>query len=207
MTTAAAYNGAMLSLVNPAWTPEPWVAPVLSLLILAFAPSEVIYRRHGNIKSREDGTSSSWILTSTLVNVGMFILFCSNGIGTIHWQPVAVACVGLIMATTGVFLRYGAIFTLGRYFTSAVMVQPEQTIIQKGPFRFIRHPGYAGALLFGLGAALACANAAAAIFFLVSHGLAFRYRVTLEEGVMLTHFGQAYADYQRRTWRFFPFLY
>jgi protein-S-isoprenylcysteine O-methyltransferase Ste14 len=29
----------------------------------------------------------------------------------------------------------------------------------------------------------------------------------LEEGVLLAHFGDAYAAHQRRTWRFFPFLY
>jgi len=197
----------MFSLVNPAWCPAPWVATVLSLLILAFAPSEVIYRKHGNIKSPEDGTSSSWILTSTLVNVGMFIVFCSNGIGTILWQPMTVATLGLTVAAIGVCLRYAAIVTLGRFFTSAVMVQPDQTVIQRGPFRFIRHPGYAGALLFGLGGALACTNAAAALFCLISHGLAFRYRVSLEEGVLLSHFGEAYAAYQRRTWRFVPFLY
>lgn len=199
--------GAMLSLVDPAWTPAPWVAVILSLQILAFAPSEVIYRKHGNITSPEDGTSSSWILTSTLVNVGVFILCCSHGIGTIHRHPVPVACLGLALATVGIVLRYGAIVTLGRFFTSAVMVQAEQTIVQTGPFRLLRHPGYAGALLFGVGAALACANLASALFFLSSHGLAFRYRVSLEEGVLLAHFGDAYADYQRRTWRFIPFIY
>lgn len=197
----------LISLVNPAWTPNPWAAVVLSVLILAFAPSEVIYRKHGNIKSAEDRHSSWIILTSTFVNVGAFIFFCSRGIGTIPWHAQWVSLCGLLICAVGVGMRYWAIITLGRFFTSAVMVQSDQSVIAHGPFRFIRHPGYAGALLFGVGGALACANWAAMLFFVLCHGAAFRYRVTLEEAVMLTHFGATYAAYQARTWRFLPFVY
>jgi protein-S-isoprenylcysteine O-methyltransferase Ste14 len=196
-----------ISLVNPAWTPDPWSAVWLSLMILAFAPSEVIYRRHGNITSADDRHSSGIILTSTFVTVGAFILFCSRGIGAITWHPHVVSIVGLTVTALGVALRYWAIVTLGRFFTSAVMVQADQPVVAHGPFRFIRHPGYAGALFFGVGAALTCANGAAAIFFVLCHGSAFRYRVKLEEAVMLSHFGQTYANYQARTWRFLPFVY
>ena len=197
----------MISLVNPAWTPEPWAAVVLSLLILAFAPSEVIYRRHGNIASADDHHSSGIILSSTILNVGVFILLCSQGIGTMHWHPRLVSVCGLGVTALGVGMRYWAIVTLGRFFTSAVMVQPDQPVVDHGPFRFIRHPGYAGALMFGVGAALTCTNGLVALFFLLCHGSAFRYRVTLEEAVMVGHFGAAYTAYQARTWRFLPFVY
>ena len=197
----------MISLVNPTWTPLPWMAMVLSLLILAFAPSEVIYRKHGNIASADDRHSSGFILTSTFVNVGVFILLCDHHVGTLRWHPQFVAILGLILTASGVVLRYWAIGTLGRYFTSAVMVQPGQTVVSRGPFRYIRHPGYAGALLFGAGAALTCANPLAAGFFLFCHGGVFRYRVTLEERLMLANFGPTYAEYRARTWHFFPFVY
>jgi protein-S-isoprenylcysteine O-methyltransferase len=44
---------------------------------------------------------------------------------------------------------------LGRFFTFDVAVQSGQTVVDAGPYRYIRHPSYAGALtLVGLGQAL-----------------------------------------------------
>ena len=55
-----------------------------------------------------------------------------------------------------VYLLGQAIFiwarTTNAYFSSVVRIQTErgQTVCREGPYRFVRHPGYVGGILFGL---------------------------------------------------------
>ena len=43
-----------------------------------------------------------------------------------------------------------------RFFSSVVRIQTERGhhVVQEGPYRLIRHPGYVGAILFGLATAV-----------------------------------------------------
>ena len=43
-----------------------------------------------------------------------------------------------------------------RFFSSAVRIQTDrgQHVVQDGPYRFVRHPGYVGAILLGLAGAV-----------------------------------------------------
>src|SRR5262249_15122189 len=62
--------------------------------------------------------------------------------------------VGLALMWCGIALRVWAFRTLGRYFTFTVMTSTDQPVITTGPYRFVRHPGYAGIVLVltGIGA-------------------------------------------------------
>ncbi len=43
----------------------------------------------------------------------------------------------------------------GLFFTVDVRVHPDQTVVVRGPYRFVRHPSYTGLILFvGVGLAL-----------------------------------------------------
>lgn len=44
-----------------------------------------------------------------------------------------------------------------RFFSSVVRIQTDrgQTVCKDGPYRFVRHPGYVGGLLFGMATPLA----------------------------------------------------
>jgi protein-S-isoprenylcysteine O-methyltransferase len=195
-----------LSFISASWTPEPWQATVLSLLILALLPSEYLYRHRGHNKSSMDPHSATLLHISSVVNLAVIIWAVRSGSGKITWQPALVSDIGLLMAALGVTLRYWSILTLGKFFTGAVVIQSEQQVIRRGPFRWVRHPSYAGALLFGSGCALACVSGLGAAFYLVVHGMAFWYRSKVEEAVLSEHFGDAYREYQAVTWRFFPLI-
>jgi len=45
---------------------------------------------------------------------------------------------------TGIALRQWAITTLGQCFVGHVLVQPGQAVVRSGPYRWLRHPSYAG---------------------------------------------------------------
>jgi len=70
---------------------------------------------------------------------------------TITWNRVAIYWIGIACMLLGVALRWHAIRTLGRFFTRDVAVRGDQTVVQTGPYRLIRHPAYSGTLLTLLG--------------------------------------------------------
>ena len=93
----------------------------------------------------------------------------------------AIGGVALVAMVAGLALRTWAIATLGRWFTLEVGVEPAQRLVQAGPYRLVRHPSYAGALLaFAASAVLLHAWVTAAIGTLALYR-AFRRRIDCEE--------------------------
>jgi protein-S-isoprenylcysteine O-methyltransferase Ste14 len=114
--------------------------------------------------------------------------------------------VGICCVLAGTALRWYAVATLGRYFTVNVATQAAQPVIDFGPYRYIRHPAYAGSLLALLGFALALGNWAGVLAMLILPGGAFSYRIAVEEATLLSALGEPYARYMRHTWRLIPGL-
>jgi protein-S-isoprenylcysteine O-methyltransferase Ste14 len=104
-------------------------------------------------------------------------------------------------------LRWYAIWTLGRYFTRDVAVSAEQQVVQRGPYRAIRHPAYSGTFLTMLGVGLAVTNWASLAVLLTGVLLGHLYRVHVEEKALMQTIGQPYIDYMRRTRRFIPLVF
>lgn len=112
---------------------------------------------------------------------------------------------GIAVAVFGIVLRGYAVLSLGRFFTTRVMTQPGQTVVERGPYRYIRHPSYTGALLTVLGILLCQTNwLSLACFPLALPG--FAYRMSVEENALKAALGDAYRDYMRRTKRVVPFV-
>jgi protein-S-isoprenylcysteine O-methyltransferase Ste14 len=86
-------------------------------------------------------------------------------------------------------------------------VSAGQTVVQAGPYRFIRHPAYSGSLLTVLGLGLALGNWASLAAILAGALAGYTYRVSVEERALREALGQPYLDYMRRTRRFIPFIF
>jgi protein-S-isoprenylcysteine O-methyltransferase Ste14 len=112
--------------------------------------------------------------------------------------------IGLIIA--GMALRWYAIHLLGQSFTVEVATRPGQAVVERGPYRLIRHPSYAGTLVTIIGVLVACANPVA-VLGLIPALIAYSYRVRVEERALTEGLGEAYRAYMRRTRRLIPFLY
>jgi protein-S-isoprenylcysteine O-methyltransferase len=86
---------------------------------------------------------------------------------------------GVLIMLAGFTLRVGSIVVLGRFFRRDVTIEAAQTVIRRGPYRYIRHPADAGNLLVALGFGLALANrlSIAALVALPFLGLLPRIRV------------------------------
>lgn len=83
-------------------------------------------------------------------------------------------------------------------------VRPGQALITTGPFRFIRHPIYAGLLLIFLGLELALTSWLAIL--IVPLTILVLHQARAEEQLLLAAFGEQYCSYQKHTGRFFPKL-
>ncbi len=142
--------------------------------------------------------------------VGLALNFALAGLfpaAAIPWQRTTLFLLGVICILLGVALRWFAILTLGRYFSGVVTVSPGQPVVQRGPYRLIRHPAYSGTFLTMLGLGLAMTNWASLIALLVCVFLGYFYRVRIEEAALIQTIGQPYIEYMRRTKRFIPLLF
>ena len=107
----------------------------------------------------------------------------------------------------GISLRVWANRTLGASYTRTLKTVQGQSIVSNGPYRVLRHPGYAGVLMMWLGAGVALRNWIALVFMVLFLGRAYLRRMKAEEEMLLTSIGETYRDYSRRTWRVIPFIY
>jgi protein-S-isoprenylcysteine O-methyltransferase Ste14 len=107
----------------------------------------------------------------------------------------------------GLAIRFWAIAALGRAFRTTVEVDPGQTVVSTGPYRWVRHPSYSGLLLivtgFGLGAGNWLALAICAALPLP----ALLWRIHVEEAELTAVLGDRYRAYQAHTKRLIPGLW
>jgi protein-S-isoprenylcysteine O-methyltransferase Ste14 len=118
-----------------------------------------------------------------------------------------LALAGVVLFAAGLFLRWWAIITLGRFFTVDVTIEKDHELVERGPFRVVRHPSYTGVLLAFVGFALTLHNWAALLVMLLPIFAAFIRRMNVEEEALSRALGPRYSDYMRRTKRLVPFVY
>ena len=53
---------------------------------------------------------------------------------------------GIVLMILGIILRQWSMAVLGRFFSGTVGTQEGQFVVEKGPYKYIRHPSYTGAL-------------------------------------------------------------
>ena len=140
----------------------------------------------------------------TVLSVLAAPLLNGAGIGNIAWN--LLGWVGVILAFVGVSLRIWAAKTLGRFYTRTLRILNEHSIVQEGPYQRIRHPGYLGAIVMWIGAALATLNWIAVVITSAVMLTSYYYRIRVEEEMLMAS-NAAYREYQARTWRLVPYLY
>ncbi len=114
---------------------------------------------------------------------------------------------GLATLFGGRMLRRHCWRMLGKHFTGDVKASADQPVIQQGIYRWVRHPSYTGGMLMYLGTGLALTNWLSALIISTAGGVAYLYRVRVEEQALQANLGDRYRDYMRRTKRFLPFVF
>jgi protein-S-isoprenylcysteine O-methyltransferase Ste14 len=149
-----------------------------------------------------------WIVIGLSIAAGVFVAGNSAHSTSlrVNWGPW-FTILGISLFAAGLIFRWWAIVTLGRFFTVDVTIERDHELVERGPFRWVRHPSYTGVLLAFVGWALTLRNWAAILVVLLPIFVAFVRRMNVEEDALLRALGDRYRDYMRRTKRLVPFIY
>ena len=146
-----------------------------------------------------------WVVIMASVAAGVYLARHWPAAGLPYGRGFALA--GVVLFVVGLLLRWWAIVTLGRFFTVDVTIEKDHELVERGPFRLVRHPSYTGVLLAFLGFAFSLRNWGALFAILVPIFAAFIRRMNVEEEALSRALGSRYAQYIGRTKRLVPGVY
>jgi protein-S-isoprenylcysteine O-methyltransferase Ste14 len=113
---------------------------------------------------------------------------------------------GTALLVAGSLLRRHCWRMLGAYFTGNVQTVSAQSVVDRGAYRYVRHPSYTAGIMMFLGIGIALGSwLSALVTFLASAGV-YMYRVRVEERALVEAIGQPYLDYMKSRKRFLPFI-
>lgn len=117
--------------------------------------------------------------------------------------PAAALWGGVALVAAGTALNILGRIHLGRAWGDHVVVWKDHPLVERGPYRFIRHPLYAGLIAMGAGAALVFGNPLALGLVLLVFAPAMAWRARQEERELERSL-PGYREYRRRTGMFLP---
>jgi protein-S-isoprenylcysteine O-methyltransferase Ste14 len=119
--------------------------------------------------------------------------------------PHAAHPVGLIVFILGVCYRLWAVRTLGPFYSHRVQITAQHRIVETGPYRFIRHPAYAGMIMANAGISIYFFNWVTMGAFLLLLLPAIIIRIMIEERTLFEIKG--YAEFAKLRKRLFPVIW
>ncbi len=145
--------------------------------------------------------------------VGAWLIF--NGFSRAHYPwglgmyltpgSAPFAWLGFLIVLVGLMLALWARFTLGRNWSSTVVVKQNHELVTSGPYAYVRHPIYTAFILMFLGSAL-WLGTLAALIGVVLVVVSCWIKLLQEETFMRAQFPEAYPAYERRVKRLIPFV-
>jgi len=114
--------------------------------------------------------------------------------------------VGVGLEAAGLGIRAWSMRTLGQSYSRTLRVEEAQHIVERGPYKLVRHPGYAGSLLIWTGFALTSRSLPGVAVVAGLLGVAYHQRVAAEEALLRRDL-PGYAAYTERTKRLIPFMW
>ena len=104
--------------------------------------------------------------------------------------------IAVVVAALGFAFTWWARIHIGHFWSAAVTLKADHTLIRSGPYAITRHPIYSGLLLAVLATALARGSLSGLVGFgLILLGLVLKLRQ--EEQLLNTQFGSAYDAYKK----------
>lgn len=119
--------------------------------------------------------------------------------------PAWVRWLGAGLGVASIPLLVWVHHTLGKHWSTNLILGKEHTLVTDGPYHWVRHPMYTALFGFFVGEMLVSSNGLVAV--LVVAGIAvLSARISKEEAMMIERFGDEYHAYQQRTGLLLPRL-
>ena len=106
-----------------------------------------------------------------------------------------ISLFGLIIFISGAILRRKAIATLGDNWSIRTEIKEKHTLVDRGIYKYIKHPYYLAVVLELVGACLVANAFYSIILVFLIQGPLLLIRINLEEKVLLSYFGDIYKKY------------
>jgi protein-S-isoprenylcysteine O-methyltransferase Ste14 len=154
------------------------------------------------------GTRGEWYIVAQTVFIALVFIGPRQFAGWPSWPfPSRAVClgIGIVFLLPGMAIFLAGLRKLGSNLTPLPHPKENATLVETGPYRFVRHPIYSGGILLSFGWA-----------FFTQGWFTFVYSVLLlvlfdiksrREEKCLTDAFPSYPDYQRRVRKFIPFIY
>jgi len=197
-----------------------WQAWLYSLLILVAGIGGRVWaeQRHPgllaerqNIENIKNAKAWDKVLAPLMaVSVGYTLVFVAGLDHRYDWSsefPIWLIVTGFILISLGYAFAAWALAE-NRFFSSVVRIQTDRghVVCDSGPYRFVRHPGYAGNILALFGIVLALGSVWTLIPAVVASIIAVT-RTVLEDQTLQNEL-PGYRDYARRIrYRLIPWIY
>jgi len=118
--------------------------------------------------------------------------------------PEFISWLALVIYALNLGLFAWSHHVLGANWSAGLAVKQEHTLIQVGPYKWVRHPMYTHFWVLVISQGLALDNWLVLVFGVLSWGVLYFWRVGREEAMMLREFGDAYKKYMDTTGRLLP---
>ena len=119
-----------------------------------------------------------WTATSAGTVLAVGVPFTGvDSLGT----PALAFWLGIATMLAGFCLRLVAMLALGEQFSHRVAVKDDHTVVEWGPYGWVRHPSYTGAVVTYLGIGLVTGNAVSVLAALGGALVGFGHRIVVEE--------------------------
>jgi protein-S-isoprenylcysteine O-methyltransferase Ste14 len=188
----------------------PYALLFWAVYFWAFAPEAMLVQRSTKAAA-QSGSKDSGSLRFIVLGMwlGLLISFPIAFVQAFRMPPsmnLAAFWIGTTLLLAGTLLRRHCWRVLGESFTGDVRAREDQKVIDRGAYRWVRHPSYTGGVLMFVGIGVAMSSwASMAILFIVSVGV-YSYRIAVEEKALLETIGEPYAVYMRSRKRFIPYV-
>lgn len=182
-----------------------WAAWIWLELVAVAGPTVLDHLRGRG--RRQDGGSIALLLGCVAVAFVLAVRIARLPVGALPGPPAAQLACGLAVMWAGLALRTWSILSLGGQFRAIVVIQRDHRLVTTGPYRYVRHPSYTGALVAALGFGIALGHWTSVLVLVVGWAIGVAYRIRVEEAALSEAFGPEYEAYRSRTRRLVPWLY
>ena len=139
-----------------------------------------------------------------------FVLFVAAWVHS--FGPIAIHrtflsdSIGVAICMMGLFVAIWSRKSLGAEWSRDVELKQGHKLVERGPYRLMRHPIYTGHLLMGLGTAIA-SGSLVAFAGLASFVGGFWIKLNQEERLLLRGFPDEYPAYKARVKALIPYVF
>ncbi len=169
-----------------------------------------LLRKSSSAKSlrggRYDRGNMALIGSATGIGLWLPIIFDALGIETFRINFLA-GFVALAVMVCGVGLRIWAARTLGKFYTTTLMISEDQKIVSIGPYSKVRHPGYLAEILIWSGFGILSSNFILVFVLPAMFVGVLSYRISSEEKMLIEVMGEEYVEYKKHTRKLVPYLF